>query len=49
MPVRAIVTTAIEIVGFALVAVGVGMLVVPAGVIVGGVALVGIGFLEGRK
>jgi hypothetical protein len=49
VPVRAIVTTAIEIAGFALVAVGVGMIVLPAGVIVGGAALVGVGFLEGRK
>ena len=46
---RPLVTTVIELAGGALVAAGVAMWSVPAGVVVAGVELVAVGALEGRK
>lgn len=46
---RAALTTAIELVGAALVVAGVAMVFVPAALIVGGLALVGIGWLQGAS
>lgn len=43
---RNIVTTLVELAGFALVAVGVGMVSLPAGVIAAGVMLVLIGWMS---
>jgi hypothetical protein len=44
---RSKLTTLAEVVGAALVAVGAGMIYVPAGVVVAGVALAGVGYLAG--
>jgi hypothetical protein len=46
---RPFVTTLVELVGGALVAVGVGMWQIPAGLVVAGAELIAVGYLEGRK
>lgn len=46
---RARITTALEVLGLAVVAAGVALMWVPAGVVAAGVALVVIGAAEGRK
>lgn len=46
---RAYLTTCAELAGLAAIAVGAGMIFLPAGVIVAGVGLVLVGYLEGRS
>jgi hypothetical protein len=46
---RAVVTTALEVVGLVVVAVGAGLAWLPAGLVVAGASLVLVGFAEGRK
>lgn len=45
---RQTLTTIVELVGLALVAVGLGLMYVPAGIVAAGLTLVGLGFIEGR-
>jgi hypothetical protein len=47
--VRDAVTTILEVLGLVIVAVGVGLIFAPVGVIVGGVELVLVGYLSGRQ
>lgn len=47
---RPLVTTAVEVVGLAVASVGLGLVVSPGvGVIAGGLSMVAVGALEGRK
>lgn len=49
MPMRAFLTTILEVVGITAACVGVFLVNVPAGLIVSGISAVAVGALEGRK